>query len=211
MSRLHIFDMDGTLLHGSTASLEIARALDCVPQVKALEAQFAEGEITTAQFAAGVCALWQSLSTEQAAQIFAASPWMQQLPQVFADIRQRGEHSIVITLSPDFYANYLLAQGADRVVGSIFPPLPFRQPPQPENILTPQDKVTHATALIEQLQLSAKQCVAYGDSGSDIPLFQMMQNTVAINGSSSIVSLAKVSYQGDNLWDAYQLARSSFW
>lgn len=211
MSRLHIFDMDGTLLHGSTASLEIARALDCVPQVNALEVQFAQGDITTAQFAAGVCALWQSLTVEQAAQIFAASPWMQQLPQVFADIRRRGEHSLVITLSPDFYANHLLAQGADRVVGSIFPALPFRTLPLPENILTPEDKITHATAFIEQLQLSTEQCVAYGDSGSDIPLFQMMQNTLAINGSASIVSLAKVSYQGDNLWDAYQLARSSFW
>ncbi|MFJ8650006.1 hypothetical protein ACIRNI_28280 [Streptomyces sp. NPDC093546] len=31
MSRLYVFDMDGTLLRGTTAGLEIARRLGCLP------------------------------------------------------------------------------------------------------------------------------------------------------------------------------------
>ncbi|CAI3119418.1 hypothetical protein MWMV2_MWMV2_03650 [Acinetobacter oleivorans] len=50
----------------------------------------------------------------------------------------------------------------------------------------------------------------HGDSGSDIPLFQYIQNNIAINGTDSLTHLAKVKYMGNNLFDAYQLSRSNF-
>ena len=34
MSALHIFDMDGTLLRGTSASIEISRRLDCLEHLR---------------------------------------------------------------------------------------------------------------------------------------------------------------------------------
>jgi phosphoserine phosphatase len=42
---LHVFDMDGTLLKGTTASLQIARHLGCTRELAELEARFAAGEV----------------------------------------------------------------------------------------------------------------------------------------------------------------------
>jgi phosphoserine phosphatase len=129
---LHVFDMDGTLLEGTTASLQIAQHLG---------------------------------STE--ADVFAASPWLTGIREVCADIRERGERSVVITMSPDFFARHLVDLGFDDVMASRFPALPFLEPLDPANILTPRDKVRIVENMREQYGISRSQCVAYGDSMSD--------------------------------------------
>jgi len=59
---LHVFDMDGTLLKGTTASVEIARHLGCSQELAALEARFGAGEIGTRDFAAAIHGLWRTLT-----------------------------------------------------------------------------------------------------------------------------------------------------
>ena len=56
---LHVFDMDGTLLRGTTASLQIARHLGCMEELAGLEARFAAGQIDTRGFATAIHGLWQ--------------------------------------------------------------------------------------------------------------------------------------------------------
>ena len=111
--RAVLFDMDGTLLRGSSASLQIARATGTVEQVAGLEAAFVAGEIDTVGFARGVHRLWQGLTLDVIATVYAASPWLSGISEVCADIRRRGERSAVITLSPDFFARLLLDEGVD--------------------------------------------------------------------------------------------------
>src|SRR6266700_3857357 len=94
--------MDGTLLSGTTASLQIARHLGCAEDLVELEAQFAAGEIDTRGFAAAIHELWRNLTRQAVADVFGASPWLNGIQEVCADIRERGERSAVITMSPDF-------------------------------------------------------------------------------------------------------------
>ena len=54
MTALFVFDMDGTLLPGSTASLELAGALGALDDLHALEARFTAGDLDTRGFAAAV-------------------------------------------------------------------------------------------------------------------------------------------------------------
>ena len=93
MTALHVFDMDGTLLTGTTASLQVAAALSDVDALVALEGRFAAGELTTVGFAAELCRLWRDLDAALVARAFAGSPWLTGIEQVCADIRRRGEHS----------------------------------------------------------------------------------------------------------------------
>lgn len=209
MSRLHIFDMDGTLLQGTTASLEIARRLGCLPQLHQLEAAFAAGTLDTRGFAAAICHLWHELTPEIAAEAFTQAQWISGLEEVFADIRRRGESSAVITMSPDFFASRLTALGADEVVASGFPSLPFRVLPDPGKILTPADKIKAVDRIRTAQGLDRDACVAYGDSGSDIPLFQELSHTVAVNATDSLRVFARYHYDGNDLRAAYQLAREA--
>ena len=199
--------MDGTLLRGTTASLQIARHLGCDKELERLEARFAAGEIDTRGFAAAIHKLWRALTRPAVADVFGASPWLNGIPEVCADIRGRGERSVVITMSPDFFARHLLELGFDDVVASRFPALPFRDPLDPENILTPDDKVRIVDELRERHGLSRSRCVAYGDSMSDAPLFRQLTKTVGVNADHHLAELAAVSYSGDDLAGAYALGR----
>ncbi|MFG1694649.1 HAD family hydrolase [Nonomuraea sp. NPDC049309] len=208
MTSLHVFDMDGTLLTGSSASLQIARRLGTYDELVALEARFAAGEIDTRGFAAAIHELWRELTETAVAEAFAAGPWLHGIEQVCRDIRERGEHCAVITMSPDFFARHLLDLGFDEVVASRFPAPPFAEPLDPEAILTPADKVGIAERLRRRYGLPHERLVAYGDSMSDAPLFRRLSNTVAVNADHHLADLAALSYRGGDLTEAYALGRS---
>ncbi|MFF6787949.1 HAD family hydrolase [Streptomyces filamentosus] len=175
---LHVFDMDGTLLRNTSAALEIAARLDCLDELRSLEAEFAAGAIDTRGFAAALYGLWRELTP-----------------------------AVVVTMSPDFFATRLRGLGVDDVVASAFPPPPFRSAPDPAGILVPEDKVTAVDRLRTALGLDRDSCVAYGDSGSDVPLFSALRHTVAVNASPALRALAGAGYEGDDLRAAYALGR----
>ncbi|HTF07505.1 MAG TPA: HAD-IB family phosphatase [Asanoa sp.] len=206
---LHVFDMDGTLLRGTSASLQIARATGTVSAVAELEAAFAAGLIDTAGFAVGVHRLWRELTTETVAAVYAGGPWLSGIREVCADIRRRGERSLVVTLSPDFFASLLLAEGVDEVVASRFPAVPFVSPVDPAGILTPADKVRVVEEARARLGVPRSRCVAYGDSISDGPLFAHLgATTVAVNADARLKAVAAAAYDGDDLLAAYAIGRS---
>src|SRR5277367_2081432 len=90
MSLLHIFDMDGTLLHGTTASLELRRRMRCLDKVQEYERAAAHGEIDNRQFHELCQALWVKTTIDDLCAAFEAAPWMSGLREVMQDIRPRG-------------------------------------------------------------------------------------------------------------------------
>ena len=128
---------------------------------------------------------------------------------MFADIRARQERSLVITMSPDFFARELLALGADAVHGSRFPAPPYAGVAfDPSGILTPEDKPRLVADGARGRRHRPDRCVAFGDSMSDAPLFRALAHTVAVNADDHLLDLAAATYTGDDLWAAYELGRS---
>ncbi len=207
MSALHVFDMDGTLLRGTTAPIELSRRLNRLEPLADLEAGFAAERITAAEFALEMRELWTELSPELVAEVVSASPWIEGIAEVCSDIADRGERSMLITMSPDFFAEHLLEFGIDVVAASRFPSLPFAHALDPAGILQPSDKVRLAEEERIARGLMSSDCVAYGDSMSDLPLFGVLENTVAVNADESLERVAAVAYRGENLLEAYELAR----
>jgi phosphoserine phosphatase len=208
VSALHIFDMDGTLLRGTSASIEISRRLDCLEHLHELERRWAVEEITAAEFALEIRELWHELTPEAVASAALEAPWIVGIDVVWADIEQRGEYSMLITMSPDFFAEHLRERGVHVVCASTFPPLPFRGPVEPAGILNPIDKVRLAEEERRARGLPRSACVAYGDSLSDVPLFSEFANTVAVNADPSLESIARVAYRGEDLTGAYAHGRA---
>jgi phosphoserine phosphatase len=204
MSKLHIFDMDGTLLDGS-ACLHISQYMGVIEQVNRIEEAWGRGEVGHVEFYELCLPLWAGLQEDDIDRIFATAPWIENIPAVFEDIAARGEYSAVITLSPMFFADRLRQWGVTTAHGAL---VLGGVVPDPAPGLTPDTQVAIMKSLLEHYGLQPSDCIAYGDSSSDIPLFKTLTNTVAVNAPSKLSEIAAAHYSGRNMWDAYMIGRT---
>jgi len=201
-NRLFVFDMDGTLLIETTACLELAKAAGTLEQLHTLEKQFADGEIDAFGFAKQIGALWGMLDERIVRTAFEETPKLEKIMDVTALIRRGGGASCLITMSPDFYAHLFYDYGFDFIGASAFPKS-LDEDIQPEKILNPKDKAVLVQKWCTQLGLEMNRCVAFGDSMSDYLLFKELEHTVAVNGDSTLRTLARYRYDGSDLHDAF--------
>jgi phosphoserine phosphatase len=204
MSKLHIFDMDGTLLRGA-ASVELCRHLGKLAEADAVEQAWVRGEITDVQFWELMLPLWEGLTEDEIDLAFTAAPWIDGVAEVFADIAARGEYSVVISQSPLFFVRKLKDWGASAVFGAGVEP---GGRSGRDLLITVEDKVSISEHLMGEHGLTPADCVAYGDSTSDVGLFGRLPHTVAVNGNKRIRQLAAATYTGRDLREAYALGRA---
>jgi|GEM_PF-879437 len=204
MTKLHIFDMDGTLLAGS-ACLELSRRAGHLDAVEEMEERWGRGQLGHVEFYELLLPLWAELGGDDIEEVFAGSAWLEGIEEVWRDIDARGERSIVITMSPQFFAEKLRGLGLHEAYGA---GVLAGGEVVPERVLTPEMKVYIATEVLERLGLGAADTVAYGDSSSDLPLFEILDNTVSVNGSEALAEHAAVAYRGNDLREAYALGRA---
>jgi HAD superfamily phosphoserine phosphatase-like hydrolase len=203
MTKLHIFDMDGTLLAGS-ACLELSRRAGHIDAVEEMEERWGRGELGHVEFYELLLPLWAELGEEDIEEVFAGSAWLEGIEEVWRDIEARGERSVVITMSPQFFAEKLLGLGLHEAFGA---EVLAGGEVVPERVLTPEMKVYIATEVLERRGHGSEDKVAYGDSSSDVPLFEILDNTVSVNGSESLAEHAALAYRGNDLREAYRLGR----
>ncbi|WP_406488366.1 HAD family hydrolase [Streptomyces phaeochromogenes] len=207
MARLHLFDLDGTLLHGTSAPVEISRQLGLEAETKALDEAIGAGLIGPPEYATRVHALWRDLTEAHVATAFASAPWLEGIQDVWAEIRGSGDYCAVVSLSPSFFVERLTGWGAHAAYGSRFPAVPFTEPVDPVGILSAAAKVGIANRLCAEFGVTRADCVAYGDSMSDRDLFGAVPISVAVNADLHLECLATHSYMGRDLRDAYELVR----
>jgi phosphoserine phosphatase len=192
MARLHLFDLDGTLLHGTSAPVQISRQLGVEAETMALDQAIGAGLIGPAEYAQQVYELWASLTEEHVVAAFEGAPWLARIREVWAEIREQGDYCAVVSLSPSFFVERLTGWGAHAAHGSRFPAVPFTEP---------------VDRLCEQFGVTRADCVAYGDSSSDKDLFGAVPISVAVNADHHLSDISTHSYQGMDLWEAYELVR----
>ncbi|MFZ3471552.1 HAD family hydrolase [Streptomyces sp. 4.24] len=205
MTLLHLFDLDGTLMHGTSAPVEISRQLGLSAEIAALELSFAAQEIGPHQFALTVRELWAGLTPAHVRAAFDGAPWLTGIREVWQEIRERGDYCAVVSLSPSFFVELLLEWGAHAAHGSVFPEVPFTRPVDVAGLLTPERKVMIADRLCERFGVSRADCVAYGDSSTDVALFDVVPLSVAVNARPFLAKRATHVYEGRDLREAYQL------
>ncbi|MFJ6720768.1 MULTISPECIES: HAD family phosphatase [unclassified Streptomyces] len=205
MTRLHLFDLDGTLMYGSAAPVEISRQLGVGHEIAELERAFAAREIGPHEFSLAAHALWSDLTADHVRAAFDGAPWLEGIREVWREIKERGDLCAVISLSPSFFVELLLEWGADAAHGSVYPAVPFTGPLDVTGILTPEGKVEVADRLCTRFGLSRNDCVAYGDSLTDSVLFEAVPTSVAVNARPYLAERATYVYEGRDLREAYQL------
>ncbi len=195
-------------MRGSAAAVEISRQLGVSAEIAELERDFLLRALAPDEFAVRARELWGELTEAQVEAAFEGAPWLAGIEEVWADIRSRGEYCAVISLSPDFFVERLLAWGAHAAHGSRWPAVPFLEPVERAGILNAAAKVKIADLLCEKFGLLRSDCVAYGDSMSDAEIFAAVPLSVAVNADHHVSEIAALAYQGGDLREAYELVRS---
>ncbi|MGL4611163.1 MAG: HAD hydrolase family protein [Trueperaceae bacterium] len=72
----------------------------------------------------------------------------------------------------------------------------------------PEDKPLIASQIAERNAIHLSSCVAFGDSLSDVPLFEQVGCAVSVNGDEHLRELADVFYIGSSMYEAYCAAMS---
>ena len=204
--RAHIFDMDGTLLRGTTASLLMAKVLGKEDEFLELEQGFAAGRHTNIEFARTLHTTWGVVPAEAAIEAFTGAPLLQNIEAVLRDIHERGERACLITMSPDYFAELFLPLGFDAVFSSGFP-RDASAPFDPDAILSFEDKPRFARAFCMEYGFRIEEAIAYGDSISDVLLFEAVGYRISINGDHHLRDLCDIEVRGDDLYEAYVAAR----
>ncbi len=204
MTVLHVFDMDGTLLRGS-ACLEISRAAGVFDENLEIERAWAAGEFSDDAYWQHCLPLWEGLTDAHIDAAFANAPWLDGVENVFADIRSRNEHSVVISQSPKFFVDRFTRWGVNFAFGALVAP---GAGADVEQMITSDDKLSITRRLLAELRLADDCCIVYGDSLSDLALFTTLEHTVGVNAKPAIRELARVAYDGTDLWAAYLAGRA---
>ena len=207
MKKLFVFDMDGTLLPKTTAMLEIAHMTGHTEELERLEKLLLRQEIGNTQFAEAIYHLWDNLGEETVKASFASAPKLRNIDQALNKIIAMGGVPCLITSASDFFANHFSSYGFDHIFAS--KPFDLKEREfTPQYILHAKDKPRLAISLCQQLNFKFEESVAFGDSLSDVALFQNLNQTVSVNGDTHIKNYAKYHYSGKDLLEALSLVLS---
>jgi phosphoserine phosphatase len=200
---LHVFDMDGTILR-STATIELARQMGQLEAGQEIEKLHGEGKLPDTEFWVSLLDICKGATTADFDAAFHNSPWMEGLEETFADIQSRGETAIVISQSPTFFVQRLELWGAHETYGSS---VELGTPVSDTTTLTLEMKVTITLAALVARNLTPDDCVIYGDSTSDLGLFNTFSRTVGVNPRPALAELAAARYEGTDIREAYAMGR----
>jgi phosphoserine phosphatase len=191
-SRLLVFDMDGTLLPGTTANLELARVLGQESMVRDLEASYLAGAIDNHHYAASILGMYGMLRPDHVEEAFENAPKLEGLAELSIWAKAHGVGVAVLTTGPEFFARKFIERyGFDHVAGSVFPVHEGTIELTACRVIRDADKPVHTTSLCRRMRIQARYCVAVGDSRSDIALFKSFANSIALNYDPVLAGKAK--------------------
>lgn len=194
------FDVDGTLVPGTSSSVFLAGYLGHRDELAAAEAAYAAGTMDNRQVSELDAAAWAGVPEQQVQNWLAGLRLVRGIAETVAWCRRRGLVPVLATLAWSPVGRFL----ADRFDFHAF------SGPEPETangVFTGRvarhfdeyDKRDVALGQARELGLSPGRCGAVGDSRSDLPLFAAVGVSVAFNASADARTAATATVDGDDL------------
>jgi phosphoserine phosphatase len=205
--RLACFDLDGTLVRGTSVSRHLADRFGQNEQMAALERRYAAGTISN------------SVVAEEQARSFRGTP----LPEVvgklgdiacidgidptLAALRERGIESLLGTVTWSFAAEeFRRRHGFAAVSGTVIDLDPGGVPTGGvRRHFDEWDKLEFVASYCGASGIDLAECIAIGDSRSDVPLFEAVGLSIALNATSQAREAASVALDTEDLTDILDL------
>jgi phosphoserine phosphatase len=203
--RLVVADLDGTLVTGTTACVHLDDWIGHGPVIEDLQRRFAGGEITDTQVAESYAPFYRDIALADATAVMARIHSLDDIALGVSLLSRRGIEAVIATMSWSFAAEALAdlwgftrVRGADLEVDDATGLFTGRVSRHCE----PEDKVTFVAEQCQRLGAGLDQVVAIGDGRSDLPLFQCVGFSVAMNASSEVQAAASATVDSQSLLDA---------
>jgi len=178
------FDLDGTLLRGTTVSLEVAALTGHVEEMRELERAYAAGEISN-DVIAEANAAW--LGGRELSLDVGDWPWIDGVAATVSALRAGGAQVLLATVTWACAAEAAASLfGFDAWCGTELGP--------PVRLCDAEAKAAWAVERARGGEL-----VAVGDSRSDLPLFRAADRAVALNADAPARAAASVCVDASDL------------
>jgi phosphoserine phosphatase len=200
--RLVSFDLDGTLVTGTTTCLELARSRGGLEHVNMLEGRYARGEIGHDQFAEANAAAHRDWPLAEAEAAVLAMPLIGGVAETVAALKARGCHILIVTVTWSFAARTLVNfLNLDGFAGATMGERNGRLTGEVLAHFGERDKPRYVRDYGRRHGIGLDQCVAVGDSRSDLPLFGEVGRAIALNATDDARRAAHVALDTDDLRD----------
>jgi phosphoserine phosphatase len=192
------FDLDGTLLRGSTVSLLTAARVGRADELARLERDYASGAIgnavvaeTSAAWLHGRDDVWEALDD---------ATWIGGISETVDALHSAGVVVLLATITWRAAADRLVARhGFDGACGTEL------RADGSVRTCDEHDKAAFVVAECERRGIALHRLAAVGDSRSDLPLFERAGLAIALNGDERARDAADVVVETDDLTDLLPL------
>jgi len=205
--KLACFDLDGTLVRHVSTGQHIATHLGHGDAMAEIERAYAAGTVTNVDVAAMDGRHYEGLTRANIASMLDDIPVIDDIAETIGWLKERGIPSVICTLAWRFVGEIF----ADRYgfIASSGPSLRIGRggefTGEVESDFTEEDKPEFVGLLCSARGIHMSEVFHVGDSRSDLPLFNAVGYSVALNATQEAVESARVALETDSLLDVLRV------
>lgn len=195
------FDMDGTLIQGTTSNLFFAKLLGVEKEVIDLEYKLKIGEIDSSTFMVVISEIMDKLTVEYIKNNFHLLPIIDGIKQTLQYLRSANIVPILVTTSNILFADCFKERfGFEHVFGTVHEIMSCGRIGIGKKVCSSNHKIKHVQELVESLGGTMSEVIAIGDSFSDLPLFQKVGCSIAFNYDETLEGKADIYIKSNNIF-----------
>ncbi len=201
------FDLDGTLVHGSTVLLHVGQRLGQFDLVEELVCGYESFKMTNEEVSNEAAKMFQGLTRRQLMQLLNGIPRLRDIERAIGLMRRADIRSAIATITFEFASQWFAKRyGFDAYSGI---ELEFGSEGtatgRVRKHVSEYDKVEFLASAADRYQVERSQVFYVGDSRSDLPAFDFAAFSVAINASEEARERATTCVNSDSLLDVVRV------
>ena len=194
------FDVDGTLVPGTSSCAWVAAALGHEAELVAAEAAYVAGSMTIQEASVIDARGWAGHTEAEIAARLETLPLVGGIAETVAWCHDHGLRPILTTLAWTPVGRLLAGRfGFAAFCGPVPEAESGRYTGRVAEHLDEYGKRDFALAQARQLGVAPERCVAVGDSRSDLPLFAAVGTSIGFNATPAARAVATHAVDGDDL------------
>jgi phosphoserine phosphatase len=204
-----VFDLDGTLLRGTTVSLMLAQWLGRGEEIAELERAYHAHEISNSVVADTSAAWFAGCRTADVWKILADGPWINGMAETLQTLGDAGINLLLGTITWSFAAEMLRERhGFAAISGTEMAANDGVLSGVVSLYFNEHDKLRFVQEWCAEHGYSMSQVAAVGDSRSDVPLFREVGLSIALNATPDARNAAMHALDTDDLRDLLTLLQA---
>lgn len=202
LHRVVVFDLDGTLMLRATSSGVLADAIGHGNAYRALELRYDAGHATNREVTDRQAEWFEGLPLADVHRVLRHGPWIKGLGEALATLADAGCRLLLATLAWRFVGDMLAERYPfDAVCGAEMAIDNATLTGRVDGYFDEYDKLSFVASWCADNGYSLQDVVAIGDSRSDVPLFENVRASIALNATAQARAAAERAIDTEDLRD----------